>query len=455
MRCCVVAICSLTVIVGTSCSAPTVGPPSSGQQPSVARYAAETAGYTETVLHRFKSSPDAASPEAGVILDAAGDLFGTTIGGGTHKTCPGGYNTGCGTVYEIDTAGKEHLVYSFAGKPDASEPFAKVIIKGGDLYGTTAVGGDVYDCYAYGGDGCGTIFKIDRNGNESLLYQFKGNFGSGPGDGQDPQGALVADSAGNLYGTTPYGGASNYGTIFKVTKAGQETVLYSFTGGSDGGRPYSGVVRDAAGNLYGVTYVGGPAGCLSGCGTIFELSTGNTLTALYNFKGKRDGGNPIGGLVMDGAGALFGTAQNYGNIACNKRGGNPGCGTVFKLDAAHKFHLQHVFHGSPDGAVPSETLIRDRKGDLYRTTSFGGDDKCNSGAACGVVFEIDAQGKESVLHTFTGGKSDGEVPYGSVTRDAAGNLYGTTVSGGLGPCNRGCGIVFKLSPGGRAGGAGE
>jgi uncharacterized repeat protein (TIGR03803 family) len=102
----------------------------------------------------------------------------------------------------------------------------------------------------------------------------------------------------------------------------------------------------------------------------------------------------------------------------------------------------HVFHGSPDGAVPSETLIRDRKGDLYGTTSFGGDDKCNSGAACGVVFEIN-------------GKNDGAVPYGSVTRDAAGNLYGTTVSGGVGPCNRGCGIVFKLTPGGRAGGAGE
>ena len=127
------------------------------------------------------------------------------------------------------------------------------------------------------------------------------------------------------------------------------------------GRPYSGVVRDAGGNLYGtITYVGGPAGCLNGCGTTFELTSGNALTTLYNFKGKRDGGNPIGGLLVDGARALFGTAQNYGNINCNKRGGNPGCGTVFRLDAPHKFHVLHVFHGSPDAAVPSETLIRDR-----------------------------------------------------------------------------------------------
>ncbi len=128
------------------------------------------------------------------------------------------------------------------------------------------------------------------------------------------------------YGTTPCGGTDDYGTVFKVTSGGKETVLCSFTGGTDGGRPYAGVVRDATGNLYGVAYVGGPAGCLNGCGTIFELSRGNTLTTLYNFKGKRDGGNPIGGLVMDGAGALFGTAQNHGNLNCNKRGSNPGCG---------------------------------------------------------------------------------------------------------------------------------
>jgi uncharacterized repeat protein (TIGR03803 family) len=303
----------------------------------------------------------------------------------------------------------------------------------------------VYPCYAYGGDGCGTIFKIDARGKERLLYQFRGNFGSRQPDGQDPQAPLVTDASGNLYGTTAYGGADEYGTIFKVTKAGKETVLYSFSNGADGGRPYKGVVRDAFGNLYGAAYTGGNSGCVGGCGTIFELSASGTLSTLYTFDGASDGGNPYGGLVMDAGGNLYGTAQNFGNTSCNKQGGNPGCGTVFRLNGKHKFKVLHVFAGSPDGAVPNEALIVDKQGNLYGTTSFGGDDTCNGGYACGVVFEIDSHGKESILHTFTGGKKDGEVPYGGVTRDASGNLYGTTVSGGIGPCNGGCGIAFKLT----------
>jgi uncharacterized repeat protein (TIGR03803 family) len=447
VRLCVSAVVSLLLIAAAGCSnnAPSSNLlPADGARATGVEHDASS-GYTETLLHRFKSSPDAASPEAGVILDASGDLFGTTIAGGAHPDCPGGYQNGCGTVFEIDAAGKERLVYSFAGKPDASEPFDRLLSSNGVLYGTTAVGGNVSACYTYGGDGCGTLFKIDAHGHESLLYQFKGNFGSGNGDGQDPMGGVVSDAAGNLYGSTAYGGKYDYGTLFKITQRGNESVLYSFSGGTDGGRPYSGAILDAAGNLYGVTYVGGNSGCLTGCGTVFELSSGGALTTLYRFKGKTDGGNPYGGLVMDAAGSLYGTAQNYGNINCNKRGGNPGCGTVFKLNARRKFKLLHVFAGSPDGAVPSENLTLDQKDDVYGTTSFGGDSSCNGGYSCGVVFEVDAHGHESLLHTFTGGKKDGEVPYGSVTRDAAGNLYGTTVSGGVGPCNRGCGIVFKIS----------
>jgi uncharacterized repeat protein (TIGR03803 family) len=379
------------------------------------------------------------------VLDGAGNIFGTTISGGAYPSCPYGYNTGCGTIFTI-AGGKERVVYSFPGRPDASEPFAGLLLRKGDFYGTTAAGGSYGPCYSYGGLGCGTIFKIDRHGKESVLYNFEGNFGTGKADGMDAKGGLVSDPAGNLYGSTPYGGQYEYGTIFGVTKRGQETVLYSFSGGTDGGRPYPGVIRDVSGNLYGVTNVGGGSGCLNGCGTIFELTASGSLQTLYTFTGKQDGGNPMGGLVMDGAGNLYGTAQNYGNLNCNKRGGNPGCGTVFKLDTQRKLKVLHVFAGDPDGAVPSENLIIDAKGNLYGTTSFGGDNSCNSGAACGTVFEVDSHGRESILHTFTGGKNDGEVPYGPVTRDATGNLYGTTVSGGVGTCNRGCGIVFKLSP---------
>ncbi|HEY2473560.1 MAG TPA: choice-of-anchor tandem repeat GloVer-containing protein [Candidatus Cybelea sp.] len=437
------AIYSLGILIASGCAAP-VTP--SATPPLSVRRASGTSGYTETLLHRFKSSPDAASPEAGVILDTAGNLYGTTIEGGANQDCPGGYSQGCGAVYEVDAGGKYRVIYSFAGMPDASEPFASLLLRKGILFGTTAVGGNVTACYTYGGDGCGTVFKIDSAGTESLLYQFHGNFGSRKPDGQDPQGPLVADSAGNLYGSTAYGGKDQYGTIFKVSKSGKETVLYSFTGGSDGGRPYKGVIRNSAGNLFGVAYVGGGSGCLNGCGTVFELSSGGTLTTLYRFKGANDGGNPYGGLVMDSAGNLYGTAQNYGNVNCNKKGGNPGCGTVFRFSTKQKLKVLHVFAGSPDGAVPSETLTLDVHGNLYGTTSFGGDDSCNGGYACGVVFEIDSRGKESILHTFSGGKEDGEVPYGGVTRDAAGDLYGTTVSGGIGPCNSGCGIVFKLTP---------
>ncbi len=405
------------------------------------------AHYTEVVLHKFKSSPDAASPEAGVILSPDGTLYGTTIAGGKHQNCFGGYHGGCGTVFAIDSSGSEHLIYSFHGKPDASEPFAGLLRRKGVLYGTTASGGSYKPCYVYGGNGCGTIFKIERDGTESVLYNFKGNFGSGPMDGQGPMGGLIADPAGNLYGTTPFGGAYDHGTIFELSKHGTESVLYSFTGYADGGRPYSGVIRDASGNLYGVANFGGNGACTGGCGTIFELGASGSLTVLYSFTGGADGGNPIGGMAMNGSGDLYGTAQNYGDLKCNKRGGNPGCGTVFRLNAARKLKVLHEFAGSPDGAVPSENLTIDTRGNLYGTTSFGGDSSCNGGYSCGTVFEADSKGHESVLHTFAGGSSDGEVPYGPVWRDSAGNLYGTTVSGGTGPCNRGCGVVFKLSPG--------
>jgi uncharacterized repeat protein (TIGR03803 family) len=381
-----------------------------------------------------------------LLLDSFGNLYGTTTAGGHHPKCPGGYEDGCGTVFTIERSGKERLLYSFKGGPDASSPFAGLLLRRGELFGTTASGGNFSPCYTYGGDGCGTVFKIDKAGNESVMYDFKGNFGSGNADGQGPMGGLVSDTSGNLYGTTPFGGKYESGTVFEITKSGSEKVLYSFAGGGDGARPYSGVIRDVAGNLYGVTYLGGHTHCTSGCGTVFELDSSGSFATLYQFKGGQDGGNPRGGLVMDANGNLYGSAQNYGDLSCNKRGGNPGCGTIFEMTPTRKFMMLHSFGGSPDGATPSESLTLDKKGDVYGTTSFGGDQSCNGGYSCGVVFEIGASGQELVLHKFAGGKNDGEVPYGGLARDFSGNLFGTTVSGGVGPCNRGCGVVFKLAP---------
>jgi uncharacterized repeat protein (TIGR03803 family) len=399
----------------------------------------------ETILHRFAGIPDGMNPEAGLLVDMVGNLDGTTVEGGAHRRCFGGYGNGCGTVFSIDASGHERVVYSFRGRPDGSSPFAGLIADGaGNLYGTTAAGGTTKACYTDGGDGCGTVFRIDAAGHESLVYSFKGN-AAGQGDGQGPEGVVVADAAGDLYGTTPFGGTNFDGTIFKIDPTGHETVLYSFTGGGDGARPYSGVILDAAGNLYGTAYFGGNSGCVSGCGTVFKLDPSGALTVLHAFTGTTDGGNPYAPLVADRRGNLYGTTELYGNNSCG--GGNgPGCGVVFELDGKRKETMLHTFAGSPDGRNPYTALVRDANGNLYGTTAFGGDQACNGGYSCGVVYEVRATGAESILHTFTGGKRDGEVAYGGVVLDATGKLYGTTVSGGIGACNRGCGVVFALTP---------
>jgi uncharacterized repeat protein (TIGR03803 family) len=289
------------------------------------------------------------------------------------------------------------------------------------------------------------LFKVDATGSETDLYNFRGYFGGGRPDGEIPEGVLTADPAGNFYGTTPFGGRHSSGTIFMLSKTGTETVLYNFTGSADGARPYSGVVRDAAGDLFGTTYFGGKGPCVGGCGTVFELSAARVFKTLHAFSGMSDGGNPYAGLILDAAGNLYGTTELYGDNRCG--GGNgPGCGVVFDLSPSGTETVLHAFSGSPDGRNPYTALVRDNRGDLFGTTSFGGDTQCNGGYTCGVVFEVHASGKETVLHTFTGGRADGEVPYGGLARDGSGHLFGTTVSGGVGPCSGGCGIVFELSP---------
>jgi len=240
--------------------------------------------------------------------------------------------------------------------------------------------------------------------------------------GADPLAGLVRDAAGNLYGTTASGGASGLGTVFKVSAGGAETVLHSFTGGSDGEYPYASVIRDAAGNLYGTTYAGGA----SGLGTVFKIDTQAHETVLYSFRGGADGEYPSAGLVRDAAGNLYGTTNS---------GGSSGGGIVFKISSAGKETVLHSFKGGKDGEYPYASVIRDAAGNLYGTTYGGG------ASGWGTVFEIDPTGKETVLYTFTGA-ADGASPEGGLVQDTAGHLYGTTKYGGA----FGAGTVFELSP---------
>jgi uncharacterized repeat protein (TIGR03803 family) len=263
-------------------------------------------------------------------------------------------------------------------------------------------------------------------------------------DGRNPEADLVRDTSGNLYGTARFGGAYGGGIIFKLDTNGTETILYNFTGGSDGGNPVSGLVLDAAGNLYGVASGGGNTACSGGCGTVFELDTTGQLTVLYSFTGRRDGASPAG-LIRDAAGNLYGTASAGGDMSsCNRP---IGCGTVFKLDLSGNQTVLHTFSAVGDGRIPVANLLRDKAGNLYGTTSGGGNTSCTGG--CGTVFMLTAAGKEKVLYTFTGG-ADGRYPVAGLVADAEGNLYSTTEQGGDTSCSvldsYGCGAVFKLDP---------
>jgi len=266
------------------------------------------------------------------------------------------------------------------------------------------------------------------------------------------------DTAGNLYGTTPFGGASGQagsGTVFKLDTSSNLTVLHNFTG-SDGANPQAGLVMDKAGNLYGTTVFGGQPGG-GGSGTVFKLDTSLNLTVLHSFTPGSDGQEPYAGLIMDAAGNLYGTTRAGGSSTSSNCQGTAlgGCGTVFKLDTSGNETVLYSFKGGDDGAVPYAGLVMDALGNLYGTTNQGGSGPCTGANAvligCGTVFKLDTSGNETVLHSFTGG-SGGAFPRndGRLVMDAAGNLYGTTAQGGSGPCGNlgglgGCGTVFKLT----------
>jgi uncharacterized repeat protein (TIGR03803 family) len=367
-------------------------------------------GQTFTVLYTFSSAAEGQQPDASLILDSADNLYGTTQYGGT-----GG---GFGTVFKLDAAGKETVLLSLAGTPDAEDPYAGLSRdNAGNLYGTTLYGGTQ--------GGFGTVFKLTPGGKEIILHSF-----AGTPDGEDPRSVLMRDAAGNLYGTTQYGGTQGgFGTVFKLDAKGKLTLLHSFAGTPDGEDPYSGLLRDNSGSLYGTTQYGGKGG---GFGTVFRLDVKGKLTLLHSFTGTPDGVNPLAGLLRDAAGNLYGTTQ-YG-------GTRGGYGTIFKLNAKGKLTLLHSFGAMPDGQNPYSRLIRDSAGNLYGTTFYGGT------SGYGTVFKLVPGGQLIILHSFNY-SPDGAHPIAGLILDKVGNLYGTTSSGGDLSCGfSGCGTVFRLTP---------
>jgi uncharacterized repeat protein (TIGR03803 family) len=314
-------------------------------------------------------------------------------------------------------------ILSFNGQSDGAYPSSGLTADAkGNGYGTTQAGG----VFNFNG---GTVYRLNRNGHETVLYSFCVQ--TNCVDGATPYGGVILDSSGNLFGTTSGGGAFGFGVVFKLDSSGNETVLYSFKGlaEGDGASPaYGNLVRDAAGNLYGATLNGGQA-CsysMAGCGVIYRISPAGQEKIVHVFTGGSDGGLPPWNPMVSG-GALYGTTFN---------GGSAGCGVVFKIAGNGQLTVPHNFGCSEgDASGPNAGLIRDSAGTLYGTTAFGGIQ------SQGTVYQlVPSTGIETVLHMFTGGTSDGCVPgLANLTLDASGNLYGTTPSCGA----SGTGVIFE------------
>jgi uncharacterized repeat protein (TIGR03803 family) len=383
------------------------------------------AQYKETIAHAFTGGNDGALPYAGLIADAQGNLYGTT-GEGGGSGC--GESRGCGVVFELTPQGKETVLYAFGGGSDGAYPSAGLIADArGNLYGTTEEGGGACKRGA-----CGTVFEVTPQGQESVLYAFGAN-------GLDPAGGLVADSQGDLYGTTMYSHAQRCrygcGTIFELTPQDSETVIHAFKGGRGGHWPQAGLTADSQGNLYGAATAGG-RGCNLGCGALFKVTPQHAESLLYAFKGGNDGAYPGSALIADAQGNLYGATEEGGGSGCSQ---NLGCGTIFKVTPDGKETVLYRFAGGSDGAAPAAALVADAQGNFYGTTAEGGGGGCG-GIGCGAVFEVTPQGHESVLYAFAGG-NDGAEPSAALTFDAQGDLYGTTLVGG----SANLGTVFELS----------
>ena len=371
-----------------------------------------------------------------LVVSPNGDLYGTA----QWDAEPG---KGRGTVFRVTPSGQQTVIDYFSNNPDGKRPFAGLIAdKTGNLYGTTWAGG------AYGG---GIVFKLTppkpglTKWTETILYSFQ-PFSRGLGLTTP----LLMDAAGNLYGSAPPGaGQGGGGIVFKLDTKGNFTVLHEFDTEAEGEGP-GGLVIDPLGNLYGIAG-GGLKSCNdgAGCGVVFKLSPSGQETVLYTFTGGSDGAIPSS-LILDAAGkTLYGTTLAGGNLSCSVPLTH-GCGVVFELDVSGETVL-HSFDGT-DGLSPYE-LRRDAAGNLYGATTQGGDPSCVANSGCGVLFKLDTANNFSVLYAFGPVNNNGSSPgcCGGLALDSSGNLFGVTEYGGDVSCNpMGCGTMFELTPAKRA-----
>lgn len=412
---------------------------------------------TETVLHTFTGGLDGSqgggffdatgSDSGNLIFDAAGNLYGTAFQGGTsNPICDNGT---CGVVYELSPDGgggwTSKTLHAFSGGNDGFWPRSGVVMDAsGNIYGTTEWGGPFpTKCL---GNGCGVVYELSPNGSggysTAILHAFTGG-----GDGSNPYGNVILDSAGNLYGTTLLGGPltacnEGCGVAFKLSRNSSgtwtEQVLHIFRQ-TDGDQPMGGLVMDAAGNLYGSTVHGGAVGW----GVVFKLSPnssgGWTETTVHAFAGNHDGANPSGNLLLDAAGNIFGATGAGGVHAC---GGDEGCGVIFEIlpAAGGGWTKRNLYTLPSTGATfPNGSLSMDSAGNLYEAV-FG-----VGGSIPGSVIKLTKGSgySESTILDFTG-STDGGNPDGGVILDASGNLYGTASRGGSTSCA--CGVVFEITP---------
>ncbi len=359
-----------------------------------------------TTLHSLSVFPQGAQPAGPLIQGLDGNLYGSTRNGGT--------NGGFGTIFRMTTNGVVTTLYTFSDGSDGAAPSGNLVqATDGNLYGTTQRGGDTF--------GDGTIFRISTNGSFTSLYEFTGG-----ADGSIPVSGLIQGADGSLYGAARNGGDDEGdGTIFQITTDGVFTVLYTFTGGSDGSEPVSALIQGVDGNLYGTAEAGGDE---NGDGTVFQLTTNGVFATFYQFTGGADGGNPSGGLVQGIDGNLYGTTQVGGDQ------NGAGDGTVFQISTNGVFNTLYLFTGGVDGFKPTSGLVQGTNGILYGSTFSG------AAGGRGALFQVTTNGVFTTLYTFPGG-SDGANPLATLLCASDGQLYGSTLNGNT----NGAGTLFKIS----------
>jgi uncharacterized repeat protein (TIGR03803 family) len=361
------------------------------------------------VVHNFTGGADGANPLNGLMMGAAGFMYGATSAGGAYNN---------GTIFRVGPTGLFQTIYAFGGGSDGASPQGFLIEdSAGRLYGTTTYGGQ------YGG---GTVFRITNN-TKTILHSFGSD-----SDGAEPLAGLVFDSAGNLYGTTSAGGAHGNGAVFMLSPRGilwGETVLYSFGTGTDGAVPYAAVALDSAGDVLGTTSAGGT----SGYGTVFELSKANSWaeSIVWDFQNQNDGAVPYSGLIADGLGNFYGAATE---------GGVQGGGSIFELTPSGSGWRFNAFQSLPGSGISGtfRNLMLTSSGTIYATTHCDGE--YNAGTVYQLVPAVGGGWTYTLLYTFTGG-SDGLYSYSNLVT-FANRLYGTTNQGGA----HGEGVVFSVLP---------